>query len=466
MQQVLFWIPIKTSLSPDGIPIYGFGTMLVLAFLVSGWYLGRRAAAIGVKKETVQDLALWLLISGIIGARIVYMIQYRRPLSEFFQIWQGGIVFYGSAIGGWIGYWIFYYIALKKQQISTWKLADIIAPALCLGLALGRVGCLLNGCCYGQAACPDCPQIEFPLLTSLARDRLIQEQGYQTSLGFASLEHPPRIGLGFDDDPRTVVRAVERHSPAEKAGIRPGDKIVGVNGAANTIIVELSHRPDKFRAIRDYLQKHQRVFTDIPPVVAGEESVKVVYDNPEDYRHDLMELDDDLQGNHLSRSGLRTVLAYDGLSDLVVNWPRGKHAIQLSVERMVDGQTVTLPLPAFVPRTIGLYPTQLYETISMILLFFVLVSFYPYRRHEGQVFVLLMLGYAVHRFLNEILRNDTPIYSQTGGMTLSQTISALILLCGIALELWLRYLSRQPQPNSPSAPGAEGGHGELTPVAQ
>jgi phosphatidylglycerol:prolipoprotein diacylglycerol transferase len=101
----------------------------------------------------------------------------------------------------------------------------------------------------------------------------------------------------------------------------------------------------------------------------------------------------------------------------------------------------------FTPRTLGLHPTQVYETISMLLLTAFLLAFYPFRRHDGQVFTLFVALYAIHRFLNETLRNDT----ETVGipqlhMSLSQNISILMLLFALALEIGLRkYGTKQPQ---------------------
>ncbi len=76
-------------------------------------------------------------------------------LGAFFKIWEGGIVFYGSAFGGAIGYGLFYWFVMRKLNISGWQLADAVAPLLALGLAIGRIGCYLNGCCWGQVACEE-----------------------------------------------------------------------------------------------------------------------------------------------------------------------------------------------------------------------------------------------------------------------------------------------------------------------
>src|SRR5438105_9245211 len=101
MQQVLFRIPIKVpGWMPEGIPIYGFGMMLFLAFVLCTWLAGRRAEREGIPRQLLQDLAIWIFAGGILGARLTFCLVEGLPLSQFFQIWDGGLVFYGSAIGG------------------------------------------------------------------------------------------------------------------------------------------------------------------------------------------------------------------------------------------------------------------------------------------------------------------------------------------------------------------------------
>ena len=81
MCQVLFSIPLHLLNHdwPD-LPIYGYGTMLFLAFVLCTWLAARLAGGEGIPRESIQDLAIWLFISGIVGARITYMIQYRDRL--------------------------------------------------------------------------------------------------------------------------------------------------------------------------------------------------------------------------------------------------------------------------------------------------------------------------------------------------------------------------------------------------
>jgi hypothetical protein len=124
----------------------------------------------------------------------------------------------------------------------------------------------------------------------------------------------------------------------------------------------------------------------------------------------------------------------------------GQEGLTLTVVR--DGQAMTLP--TFRAHSLGLHPTQLYETISMVLLCFFLLSYYPYKRHDGAVMVFLMLGYGIHRFLNEMLRVDNEIVAFN--MTFSQLVSILVLLAAgvLAYFVWRRpAVDKEPAPSPP-----------------
>src|SRR5581483_5087257 len=134
-------------------------------------------------RDKVQDLIMWTFLGGLVGARLFYVIQYHisDPL-EFFRIWNGGIVFYGGALGGAAAAVILHRTVLRRFNVSAWKLADALAPSIAIGLCLGRIGCFLNGCCYGHFACPGAPAAHFPMMTAPARE-LVDD--YQTAAGFA-----------------------------------------------------------------------------------------------------------------------------------------------------------------------------------------------------------------------------------------------------------------------------------------
>jgi phosphatidylglycerol---prolipoprotein diacylglyceryl transferase len=416
MQQVLFTLPIFTnSFPPNGIPMYGFGAMLFVCFVaVTLWGSRRAKRTADMPPERFQDMVIWLFVSGIIGARVLYMIQYAHTfpdqslgglLGAFFKIWEGGIIFYGSALGGVIGYAIFYHFVLRRLHIDGWRLADAVAPLLALGLAIGRIGCYLNGCCWGQVACEECRTVplgaaHFPVLPAHARQQLVGDiRSDEPSLKLQS-------AVGFIRAPRFTAEG----SVLEVVGVEPG------SAAAEIGKLQVGDRIKKVG-------------------IAGSEPKENEMKGP----------------------------TYDTFEETIRAWPRGKSKLALTVEREVkqDGktETVTVELPPFTPRTVGLYPTQLYETTSMVLLVLFLLAYYPYRRHDGQLMVVLMVCYAFHRFVNESLRIEPAVGM---GLTLSQWGSVVIFVAGVGIELYLRKtqpsrwsgqaLLSPPPPPAPSAP--------------
>lgn len=121
-------------------------------FAVGLWTAARRGRKDGILPEQIMDLGFWLMIGGLLGARTLYVISYwreyfaERPWTEIFMIQHGGLVFYGGLIGSTLACLI--YVRIRK--INFWKLADALAPSICLGYVFGRIGCLMNGCCYGR----------------------------------------------------------------------------------------------------------------------------------------------------------------------------------------------------------------------------------------------------------------------------------------------------------------------------
>lgn len=372
MRQVLFYLPF-------GIPVYGYGMMLFLAFVLCSWLAGRLARREGIDPKVLPDLGIWLFVTGILGARVTFVLQdwsaFAAEPVRMFYLWDGGLVLYGSIIGGAIGYLLAYRRFLAPAHISSWKMADVLAPCIALGVGLGRVGCLLTGCCYGNVAGASCPAIEFPLPSAPTQD--MARLGYQTLAGFT-----------VNDDLK--VQQVEPASPAAQAGLRPGDVITAINNV--------------------------------------------------DVSADKVEKAKDGQKRRISRYGLLS-------AGLTGAWPAGVRQLHLKVRRGDQ----PIELPPFLPESLPLHPTQIYETISMGLLLFLLLSFYPYKKHDGAVMVLLMLGYGLHRFLNEMLRIDNP--PELLGLTFSQEVSLLVLAGGAVLAYFV--FTRRPAP--PPAPAVPAG---------
>lgn len=132
-----------------GRTIYWYGVMMALAFMsgIMLWrHLGQRT---GRGKEFGSDLALWILLPGIVGARLLYVLAnfpyYRAVPSEIWRIDQGGLIFYGGLLGGVLGAIVF---SIRRRERLP-ALLDFLVVALPLGHMFGRIGCFLNGCCYG-----------------------------------------------------------------------------------------------------------------------------------------------------------------------------------------------------------------------------------------------------------------------------------------------------------------------------
>lgn len=216
MRPELFRIPLPFRLgSIDSIPVYAYGFFVMAGFLCALWIATRRARAMGIDADLLVDLGLWVMVFGVAGARIYYVVLFRadfdwaivravprapftpegalgalagavvaiaslrrraRPLLKpwslavvalslfvgaivvhgfvrradydfgLLRIDRGGLVIYGGLIGGVLAYAVF----LKRRGQSLLHVGDCIAPSVPLGQAFGRLGCFLNGCCFGS----------------------------------------------------------------------------------------------------------------------------------------------------------------------------------------------------------------------------------------------------------------------------------------------------------------------------
>ncbi len=148
MKPILFEIPIPFL--GTSIPISAYGTMLSLSMIIGIYLTVRNGKKQGLDELKVLTACLWGLIFLVVGARLFFIIQhYPRYLAnpaKILQLWKGGLVFYGGFIGG-IGAMVIY---LRISRISVQKFLDAVTPCIPLGLFLTRVGCFLNGCCYGR----------------------------------------------------------------------------------------------------------------------------------------------------------------------------------------------------------------------------------------------------------------------------------------------------------------------------
>jgi phosphatidylglycerol:prolipoprotein diacylglycerol transferase len=134
--------------------IYSYGLMLVVAFFVSVNLASRQAKKESVNPELVFNTAFIAFISGVAGARLLYLAHnlkhYLNNPLEMIMLQHGGLSWFGGLIAGSLAAAAY----LKRKNLAVYKFLDLIVPFLALAQAIGRIGCLLNGCCFGKTVIP------------------------------------------------------------------------------------------------------------------------------------------------------------------------------------------------------------------------------------------------------------------------------------------------------------------------
>jgi phosphatidylglycerol:prolipoprotein diacylglycerol transferase len=223
---VTFFLPRIETTFPDesggsypvGLPIRGYGLMLMLG-VVSAVGLGyRQAKQIGWSLDRLLSLTFATVVGGIVGARIFFVVQKWSELPgdtlverlyEALKFTEGGLVVYGSIIGALvtIGVWGWW------RGYGLFAVADFVVPVFLLGLAFGRIGCLLNGCCYGGICEAPLPKVTFPRGSLPYMDQLNSGE----LLGV-------RIAKSAGSAGQNSVVEVRPGSWADKQGLRPGQQ--------------------------------------------------------------------------------------------------------------------------------------------------------------------------------------------------------------------------------------------------
>ncbi len=130
--------------------IRSYGLMMAVAFLVGTWLGLVEARRRGLDEDKLVNVILITLVASILGARLLYVMEhlqeFRREWGSVFALWQGGLTLYGGLTAGvFAGL-----LAARRFGLPMWLVADALTPSLALGTMFGRVGCFLNGCCYGK----------------------------------------------------------------------------------------------------------------------------------------------------------------------------------------------------------------------------------------------------------------------------------------------------------------------------
>ena len=169
----------------ERVGIHSYGLLILTALLFAFTVSSKRAKTVGVDPDDLPFMYLLVAMCGILGARLFYFLFsdtqnfFANPFI-FFDGNEGGLVFYGGAIGGVISGVLYCLV----RKIPVWKMADIAAPAIMLGLAIGRLGCFFAGCCHGAAI--ELGEHEHSVLMSFKGGDVLW------------LEHAPYLALSFN----------------------------------------------------------------------------------------------------------------------------------------------------------------------------------------------------------------------------------------------------------------------------
>ncbi len=146
--------PSTSELHLGPLPLRGYSLLIILGIAAAIWLGTRRWVARGGEKSTVSDIALWAIPFGIVGARLYHVITTSEPYFgdggdpvKALYIWEGGISIWGAVAGGAVGAWI----GCRRKGVALSAFADVVAPGIALGQAIGRWGNWFNQELYGRA---------------------------------------------------------------------------------------------------------------------------------------------------------------------------------------------------------------------------------------------------------------------------------------------------------------------------
>jgi len=210
-------IPIGLILSQvfpgKSMPVFGYGFLVMLGFLTAVITAQGRLKRIGVDPELAWDAGMWLLVGGVFGGRLFYLLQYHKqvygevksfPEAVFatINLTAGGLVLIGALLGGGLGFLAF----CRARKLSAPDLADAFTPSVFLGIGFGRIGCLLNGCCFGDR-CELPWGLAFP--HGSVPFTILKERGFVApDAAFTMPLHPTQIYSSIDGFLLALITAV------------------------------------------------------------------------------------------------------------------------------------------------------------------------------------------------------------------------------------------------------------------
>lgn len=381
-----------------GWSIKSYGFMLMCGFLVSIYLAMRRAARVKADPDLVLNMGFVSLICGVAGARIFYVAHYwktafastENPLLEALNITAGGLEYYGGLIAAIVGCLLYLRLFARYRAVgddpagpahrrpSLRLYLDIIAPAAMLGLAFGRAGCFLNGCCWGG------------LCVKEDNGRQVAALPWAVSFPFGSPAHHRQ----WEDRQVTVPAELIFDFPTN-----PNAPFLVSPASLRAPVKEVEWPRNH---LRDAQERYRRAKAHDPD---GRETREL----EEEVRR-AQEQFDEASREHF------TVYA-------AMRYP----ARQDPTRRITRTELADL---AAKHRSLPVHPAQLYGLVNALLLSLALSALFYRRRHHGMVFAVMLILYPVSRVILELIRVDNP--HDVSGLTISQAFSVGAFLFGLA----------------------------------
>ncbi len=394
---------------PELITLFGYqiktyGFFLMVGFLTAVWMAIRRGTRSGIDADKTLDVAFVLLISGVAGARLFFVIHYwesqfadrSNRLWAVLDLRQGGLEFLGGLLGATFATIAF--LVWRKQSVRLFL--DLATPSVMWGLAVGRLGCFFNGCCFGAPCTTD--------------ERQTPPVAWAVQFPFGSPAH--------------------RHQWEHRQITIPAELIVSGRDHLEPVPIP----EELLRTKIEKLDGPRRRYLDAKESLDKAKSAEVD-------SNALKRLDEAVQAARESLE--RSEREYSPL-----RWAQQFPSRKAPGRAMLVSELNDLAKSL---RSLPVHPAQLYAAINGFILAGLLAVVYSRRKRHGVVFALLLLLYPVARMIEEVIRVDNP--HDAAGLTISQLISVLMLVTG-AVAMWVLYKKlplRSPYADAAAPPPAD-----------
>ena len=470
-----FGTPFGMGLS---LRIYGYGLMMVLGFLTAISIARWRARRMGESPDVMTQVGILSLIGGVLGARLAYVIQHwdtqfahAHSLGDILNITSGGLIYYGGLVLASLVVLVF----LLAKRLPIRRHLDIVTVSLMVGLAFGRAGCLLNGCCYGGPCGKDWALgTEFPMYS----EPLVKLDGRDNPFSLGQEGPSPIFHNQLQQRAERIHAAKGADEPAALDNHAEDilEKVVTVPeelvhfAAVDRVPVDDPAAGDSIKMLRVLPPRdlHHKLTTDqVSALFRSKEETRKAFDALAGSDRQLAEaewrgsLAEPKEGGLLAGSEhWSEAISFDGRHDgkrdgelsfdefwtyagrrkefLINRYGRGDdEKARADINARLQSDEIALATAA---HALPIKPAQALGIINALLLAVILSLFHRLRKREGQVFALLLVLYPITRFMLEAIRDDNPHNLMEGVLTHNQYTSLAMVLGGIVLFVLLRKM--------------------------